>query len=101
MGLILHHDTTEAGLARILKTKTILPSLKANNIKDARFGDGHCLSDVPPGSRRPGRLSSLFFRTPWAGELRKVEILAGGRIGLASSTRSTNGTQLAIIQILR
>ena len=67
MGLILHHYTTEAGLAAILKSKTILPSLKANNIKDARFGDGQYLSDVPPGSKRPGQLSSLFFKTPWAG----------------------------------
>ena len=32
-------------------------------------------------------------------ELRKVEVLADGRMGLASANRSTHGTQLAIISI--
>ena len=32
-------------------------------------------------------------------ELRKVEMLADGRMGLASANRSTHGTQLAIISI--
>jgi hypothetical protein len=43
------------------------PSLKANNPKDARFGEGQYLSDIPPGTKRPGQLSMIFFGIPWAG----------------------------------
>jgi hypothetical protein len=37
---IFHHYTRQEGHVRILQSKTLLPSLKANNPKDARFGDG-------------------------------------------------------------
>lgn len=62
-----HHYTSEAGHEGILETMTILPSLKANNPKDARFGDGQYVSDIPPGTKTPGQLSKIFFNIPWAG----------------------------------
>ena len=44
-----HHYPSEAGHAGILASKTIRASLKANNAKDARYGDGQYLSDIAPG----------------------------------------------------
>jgi hypothetical protein len=67
MSRILFHYTSAAGHAGILKTQTILPSLRANNPKDARFGDGPYLSDIVPNTRRPSQLSMLFFGIPWVG----------------------------------
>jgi hypothetical protein len=64
---ILHHYTSVKGLAGILQSKSIWPSLRANNPKDARYGDGQYLSDIPPGMKRPGQLSRIFLNTPWAG----------------------------------
>jgi hypothetical protein len=64
---ILHHYTSQEGHAGILKSKQLLPSLKANNPKDARFGDGQYLSDIRPGTKRPGQLSMIFFGMPFAG----------------------------------
>lgn len=67
MSRILHHYTSQTGYAEILRSKVIKPSLRANNPKDARFGDGQYVSDILPGSKRPGQLSMLFFGIPWAG----------------------------------
>jgi hypothetical protein len=64
---VLHHYTSAAGLAGILKSKSIFPSTRANNPKDARFGDGQYLSDILPGTKRPAELSAAFVRIPWAG----------------------------------
>ncbi|WP_062260097.1 HYD1 signature containing ADP-ribosyltransferase family protein [Endozoicomonas arenosclerae] len=67
MKRVLYHYTNAAGYEGILSSKTINPSLKANNPKDARFGDGQYLSDIIPGTKRPGQLSMIFFNIPWAG----------------------------------
>lgn len=67
MGKILHHYTTASALAGILKTKSILPSTRASNPKDARYGDGQYLSDIIPGTKRLGQLSRAFLRMPWGG----------------------------------
>ncbi len=67
MDRILYHYTSETGYTGILESKSIRPSLKANNPKDARFGDGQYMSDIIPGSKRPGQLSLVFFGIPWAG----------------------------------
>ena len=67
MGKILHHYTTASGLAGILKTKSIFSSTRAANPRDARYGDGQYLSDIPPGTKRPGQLSRAFLRTPFCG----------------------------------
>ena len=64
---IFHHYTSQEGHAGILQSKTLRPSLRANNPKDARFGDGQYLSDILPGTKRPGQLSMIFFGMPFAG----------------------------------
>ncbi len=68
MSRILYHYTNQAGYEGILKTNKILPSLKANNPKDARFGEGQYLSDIVPNTKRPSQLSMIFFGIPWAGK---------------------------------
>ena len=47
----LYHYTSEKGLAGILDTGTLNPSLKANNPKDARYGNGQYFTDIAPGSK--------------------------------------------------
>jgi hypothetical protein len=64
---VLYHYTDEAGYAAILAEKKLRPSLKAHSPKDARYGDGQYLSDIVPGSKRPGQLSYAFLKIPWAG----------------------------------
>jgi hypothetical protein len=56
-----------AGYDGILQTKTLLPSLKASNVRDVRFGEGQYLYDILPHTRRPGQLSLIFLNLPWAG----------------------------------
>ncbi len=68
MTRILYHYTSQTGYEGILKSNTILPSLKANNPKDARFGEGQYLSDIVPNTKRPSQLSMIFFGIPWAGK---------------------------------
>ena len=63
----LHHYTSEEGHAGIIQSKSLRPSVRANNPQDARFGDGQYLSDILPGTKRPGQLSMLFFGMPFAG----------------------------------
>ncbi|MET7568070.1 putative T7SS-secreted protein [Streptomyces sp. NPDC005492] len=63
----LYHYTNEAGHDGILESGELRASIKADNPKDARFGDGQYLSDIQPGSKTPGQLSYAFVRVPWAG----------------------------------
>lgn len=63
----MFHYTSMQGHMGILKSKQIWPSLRANNPKDARYGEGQYVSDIVPGSKRPGQLSMIFLRIPWAG----------------------------------
>lgn len=65
---VLFHYTSKNGYGGILQSKKINPSLRANNPKDARFGDGQYVSDIIPGTKRPGELSKIFFGIPWAGK---------------------------------
>ena len=60
----LYHYTNEKGLNGILESNELRPSLKANNPKDARYGDGQYLSDVIPETTKPASLSAKFIRTP-------------------------------------
>ena len=62
---ILYHYTSEKGLASILDTGTLNPSLKANNPKDARYGNGQYFTDIAPGSKSNGQLFREFYATPW------------------------------------
>jgi RHS repeat-associated protein len=63
----LYHYTNEKGYEGILESGELRASLKADNPKDARFGDGQYLSDIAPGTKTPGQLSYAFVRVPWAG----------------------------------
>ncbi|EXU74362.1 hypothetical protein BG55_17225 [Erwinia mallotivora] len=49
---ILYHYTHNNGLDGILTSKKLNPSLKANNPKNARYGDGQYLSDVKHGTKK-------------------------------------------------
>lgn len=63
----MYHYTSEKGLAGILDTGTLNPSLKANNPKDARYGNGQYFSDIAPGTRSNASLSKQFINNPWQG----------------------------------
>ncbi|MCJ8208811.1 DUF6443 domain-containing protein [Mucilaginibacter sp. RS28] len=65
---VLHHYTTEEGQNGILSSQKLNPSLKANNTKDARYGDGQYLSDIEPGSKTPAQLSKAFLNVPYQGK---------------------------------
>ena len=64
----LFHYTDEKGLNGILKSKELLPSVKANNPKDARYGNGQYLSDIEPGTKTPAQLSRIFLNNPYLGK---------------------------------
>lgn len=61
----LYHYTSEEGLKGITSSNKLNPSLKANNPKDARHGDGQYLTDIAPGSKTSGQLSRQFFGIPF------------------------------------
>ena len=61
------HYTSEKGLSGILESNQILPSLKANNPKDARYGDGQYLSNILPGTSTNASLSRSFVGMPFQG----------------------------------
>ena len=63
----LYHYTTREGMEAILQSGELNPSLKALNPADARYGDGQYLTDIIPGTRSPGSLSSTFLRVPGQG----------------------------------
>jgi len=77
MSKIMYHYTSQQGYTEILQSKNIRPSLKANNPKDARFGEGQYVSDILPGTKRPSQLSMIFFGIPWAGGNIWAAILRG------------------------
>ncbi|MBD2794188.1 hypothetical protein ID857_18350 [Xenorhabdus sp. CUL] len=67
----MYHYTDNNGLDGILNSQKLNPSLKANNPKDARYGDGQYFSDILPKSKRNGQLSHAFLGMPYQG--RKFE----------------------------
>ena len=64
----LFHYTDDEGLQGILDSKKLNSSIKANNPKDARYGDGQYLTDIKPGTRTCAQLSYDFLRVPWQGK---------------------------------
>ncbi|MBC2581770.1 hypothetical protein HGI79_16060 [Clostridium sp. DJ247] len=48
----------------MLESNELRPSLKANNPKDARYGNGQYLSDIVPETTKPTSLASKFIRVP-------------------------------------
>ena len=48
----------------IIESNQLNPSLKANNPKDARYGNGQYLSDITPDSKTPSQLAKQFINVP-------------------------------------
>jgi hypothetical protein len=63
----LYHYTNEDGLRGIRDSGELWASTKANNPRDARYGDGQYLSDFEAGTLRRGQLSARFLKIPWSG----------------------------------
>ena len=60
----LYHYTSDKGLEGITESKQLNPSLKANNPKDARYGNGQYLSDIDPHSTTPTKLAKKYINVP-------------------------------------
>jgi len=60
----LFHYTNEKGMNGIVESKKLNPSLKANNPKDARYGNGQYLSDIKPNTQTPVSLAKKFINVP-------------------------------------
>lgn len=60
----LYHYTNEKGMKGITESNQLNPSLKANNPKDARYGNGQYLSDINPKSVTPTQLAKKFISVP-------------------------------------
>jgi HYD1 signature containing ADP-ribosyltransferase len=65
---VFHHYTNATGYRGILTSMVLRPSLKANNPKDARYGDGQYFSDIAPGSMTARQLSIFFIRSPFGAQ---------------------------------
>ncbi len=63
----LFHYTSEQGLAAIVKSGVLKPSLRALNPNDVRYGNGQYLSDIVPGCKTSAQLSREFLNTPFHG----------------------------------
>lgn len=60
------HYTSATNLTAIVKSLRLEPSLQARNPRDARYGDGQYVSDIPPGTLSASQLSYCFVRVPYA-----------------------------------
>ena len=65
---ILYHYTNQEGLSGILMTNQLNPSLKSENDKDARYGDGQYFSDIIPKTKTSNQLSRKFIGIPYRGD---------------------------------
>jgi len=63
----LFHYTDRAGHDGIRATSQLLPSTKARNPREARYGDGQYLTDIPPGTMSGARLSRALRGNPFQG----------------------------------
>ncbi|GAB3231222.1 hypothetical protein GCM10027447_26240 [Glycomyces halotolerans] len=61
---VLYHYTNERGMNGILESGELRASLRENNPRDARYGDGQYLTDIKPGTFRAAQLASRFIRVP-------------------------------------
>ena len=57
----LFHYTNQKGMNGIVESKKWNPSLKANNPKDVRYGNGQYLSDIRPETTKPTSLAAKFI----------------------------------------
>ena len=60
----LYHYTNEKGMNAIVESQKLNPSLKTNNPKDARYGNGQYLSDIEPSAYSPAQLAKKFINIP-------------------------------------
>ena len=63
----LYHYTSDEGIEGIVSSGQMRPSLKANNPKDARYGNGQYFTDISPGTLTNPQLSSKFITIPFQG----------------------------------
>jgi RHS repeat-associated protein len=63
----LFHYTTEDRMKKIVDSQELYPSTKANNPKDAIYGDGQYLTDIQPGTKTQGQLARALIGVPWGG----------------------------------
>lgn len=61
---VLYHYTNEKGMKGIIESGELKPSLKANNAKDVRYGDGQYLTDIIPNTKTSGQLARQFLKVP-------------------------------------
>ncbi len=59
------HYTNSKGCAGIISSGEMYPSLRANNPKDARFGDGQYFTDILPHTKTSAQLARIFLGVPW------------------------------------
>lgn len=64
---VLYHYTDESGMNGIVTTQKLYASTKASNPRDARYGNGYYLTDIPPGTKTNAQLSRSFLGHPWSG----------------------------------
>ncbi|MEL6945460.1 MAG: HYD1 signature containing ADP-ribosyltransferase family protein, partial [Bacteroidota bacterium] len=60
----MYHYTNKKGMDGIVNSGKLKPSLKANNPKDVRYGEGQYLSDIEPGTKSPAQLAKEFINVP-------------------------------------
>jgi hypothetical protein len=63
----LFHYTNEEGLAGIIDSEELNPSLGSINPNDVRYGNGQYLSDIAPDTMTPAQLSRAFLGQPFQG----------------------------------
>ncbi|MEV4176701.1 HYD1 signature containing ADP-ribosyltransferase family protein [Nonomuraea sp. NPDC049709] len=62
------HYTTADNLERIRASLRLNPSLRENNPRDARYGDGQYLTDIPPSTLTGPQLSRRLVHVPFRAE---------------------------------
>jgi hypothetical protein len=70
-GPVLVHYTTPQGLAGILSSQQIFPSIQGARKGDARLGSGQYVTDIPPGSISYAALSQQLYSNP--GQVNRVQ----------------------------
>nr|WP_228199079.1 HYD1 signature containing ADP-ribosyltransferase family protein [Acinetobacter sichuanensis] len=71
---VFYHYTDTAGMAGILTSQKLFPSLKANNPKDARYGDGQYVTDIIPRSQSDKSIAKALYNKISLDMLQKFRI---------------------------
>lgn len=70
---VFYHYTDTAGMAGILTSQKLFPSLKANNPKDARYGDGQYVTDIIPRSQSDKSIAKALYNQDQPRHVAKVQ----------------------------